>query len=163
MRNAVLGFLLLCSTFLWAQDDIIHFDNIGREDGLSQSTVSGIVQGDDGFMWFATAEGLHRYDGYKLKVYKHDIRDSNSLSDNHLTALFEDSKGYLWVGTYSGNIDRFNKKTKTFEHLRFKDTEGNPNRYQINCIQQDKSGRILVGTDGGGLAVLDVDQESWLI
>ena len=163
MRYTVLGFLLLCSAFLWAQDDIIHFDNIGREDGLSQSTVSGIVQGDDGFMWFATAEGLHRYDGYKLKVFKHDLRDSNSLSDNHLTALYEDNKGYLWIGTYSGHIDCFDKRSKTFKHLRFKDAQGNPNRYQINCIQQDKSGRILVGTDGGGLAVLDAGLENWEI
>ncbi|MFT5723628.1 MAG: ligand-binding sensor domain-containing protein [Bacteroidia bacterium] len=156
--------LLLLLSFLshaMAQKDIVHFDNIGRVDGLAQSTISGIVQGKDGFMWFATAEGLHRYDGYDLKIYKHDIGDTSSLSYNHITSIYEDHQGYIWVGTYTGQLDRFDKRTQLFKHYPFKDRDKNINQYQINCIREDENRNILIGTDGGGMTVFHRKENIW--
>lgn len=152
---------LLWSVLAHAQSDIVHFENIGRENGIAQSTISGIVQGNEGFMWFATAEGLHRFDGYEFKIFKHDLRDTSSLANNYITSLYEDSRGYLWIGTYTGQLDRFDKSTYEFKHFRFLDQSGSENKYQVNCISEDQSGHLLVGLDGGGVMVYDTTTHTW--
>ena len=68
------------------KDNSLHFDHVTLEQGLSQSTVNAIIQDDQGFMWFGTNNGLNRYDGHEISVFKHDPSDANSLSDNHIQA-----------------------------------------------------------------------------
>ena len=68
------------------------------KDGLSQSSILAILQDKRGFMWFATASGLNKYDGYTFKVYLNNPQDSLSISDNGISALYEDRDGYIWVG-----------------------------------------------------------------
>ena len=61
-------FFLISFIWTWAASaqevTPIHFNHIGLEDGLSQSTVFAITQDDQGNMWFATQNGLNKYDGY---------------------------------------------------------------------------------------------------
>ena len=59
--------------------------------GLSQGYVYDILQDRDGFMWFATKDGLNRYDGYSFKVYTYNNYDPYSISNNNVNRLFEDS------------------------------------------------------------------------
>ena len=72
------------------------------EDGLSGFRVYDILQDKRGFMWFATMDGLDRYDGYHFKVFRHTGEDATSLSGNIVSALCEDNHGALWVGTRDG-------------------------------------------------------------
>src|SRR5438477_10947747 len=80
------------------------FETIGIDDGLSQGMVNCIVQDHYGFIWFATKDGLDRYDGYHFVIYRHDPSDPNSIADNYVETVFEDSKGRLWVGTRSQGL-----------------------------------------------------------
>ena len=52
----------------------LRFTHLTTNDGLSQGYVVDILQDRRGFMWFATRDGLNRYDGYTFVVYKHDPR-----------------------------------------------------------------------------------------
>jgi len=52
-----------------------HFDKLTTEDGLSQNTVTSILQDTRGFMWFGTEDGLNKYDGHTFTVYRHDPDD----------------------------------------------------------------------------------------
>jgi len=154
MRSFALVALLFCHFFsLRAQEDLLHFFNITRDDGLAQATVNQVIEGSEGFMWFATAEGLHRYDGYKFKIFKHHLRDTNSLSNDHIIAICEDKKKNIWIGSYTGDLNKFNKETQQVERLLILDQEGQANRYPISCISLDRDGSILVGLDGGGMVV----------
>ena len=78
------------------------FSHITVEDGLPHSYVRAILKDRDGFMWFATARGLVRYDGAHLVVSRHDPNDEASLPPGAPTCLLEDRDGRLWVGTISG-------------------------------------------------------------
>ncbi len=53
-------------------------------------------------MWIGTEGGLNKYDGYNFTVYQHDPYNPNSLSNNHVTDLYEDSDGMLWIATHGG-------------------------------------------------------------
>src|SRR5260221_13593519 len=62
----------------------IIFDHVTGADGLSEGTVLSTVQDELGFMWFATQNGLDKYDGYHFTVYTHNPNQPNSLSANFL-------------------------------------------------------------------------------
>jgi ligand-binding sensor domain-containing protein len=64
---------------LVAQPTNLKFDHIGLEQGLSQSTVYAITQDAQGFMWFGTQDGLNRYDGYLITVFKNNPADQTLL------------------------------------------------------------------------------------
>ncbi len=66
------------------QSRYIKFDRLTAEDGLSNIQVRGITQDNYGFLWFGTANGLNRYDGSSIKVYRLDPDDPNSLSHNNV-------------------------------------------------------------------------------
>jgi ligand-binding sensor domain-containing protein len=68
-------------------------------------------------MWFGTQDGLNRYDGHNFHVFRNDPADSNSIADGYVTALLEDRKGNIWIGTNGGNLDRFDPRSQTFSHF----------------------------------------------
>ncbi|MES1220724.1 MAG: two-component regulator propeller domain-containing protein, partial [Bacteroidota bacterium] len=95
----------------------MSFQNLTINDGLSQGMVNQILQDRYGFMWFATKDGLNRYDGYHFKTYRHDADDTSSLTDSYVQSLLEDSHGRIWAGTSSGNVDFFDHATGKFQHI----------------------------------------------
>ena len=129
-----------------------YFNHLGLEDGLSQSSIYGIVQDRRGFLWFATEDGLNRYDGYGFQVYKPDPDDPNSLADGFIQTLVIDRDGCLWIGTNNGGLDRFDPQTAQFTH--FTHDPDNPNSLSSNdvlSIFQDQAGAFWIGTHGAGL------------
>ena len=96
----------------------IRFDRISLEQGLSQSVVNCILQDSKGFMWFGTEDGLNRYDGYEFRVYKTDPENHNTLSDNFVQSISEDPEGKLWIGTFAGGLNRFDRETEQFTRNR---------------------------------------------
>ncbi len=76
--------------------------------------VLDVMQDKEGFMWFATKDGLNRYDGYQVTVYKNNVQDAYSLPENHITQLLEDEFGNFWVGTLKNGVYLFDKKKERF-------------------------------------------------
>jgi ligand-binding sensor domain-containing protein/two-component sensor histidine kinase len=123
----------------------LAFNTLGINDGLSQGMVTRIIQDRYGFMWFATLDGLNRYDGYKFTVYRHDPRDERSITESYAQVLFEDSKGRLWIGTVSGGLDLYDAETETYLHINKLETEaGKLSEGPVNGIAEDKDGNIWV-------------------
>jgi ligand-binding sensor domain-containing protein len=59
--------------------------------------VNDIYQDDLGYLWFATQDGLNRYDGYNFIIYRPDKADPWSISDNFITRIIPAEDGNLWV------------------------------------------------------------------
>ena len=102
----------------------LKFTHLTTNDGLSQSYVTAILQDRRGFMWFATRDGLNRYDGNTFVVYKHNPNDPGSLSSNFIQDLMEDDHGYLWIATNTG-VNKFDPTTERF--TRYLHDPNNPN------------------------------------
>ena len=133
----------------------IHFKNLGRADGLSQSSVFAIQQDRSGFMWFGTEDGLNRYDGYHFKVYRNIPDDPSSLGDNLIRALLLDRKERLWIVTGHG-LNRFDDEKDRFIHYVHDPADpGSPSEKIIYSVFQDKSGDLWLG----GLKVDRLDEE----
>ncbi|MGY3263933.1 EAL domain-containing protein [Lysobacter sp. HA35] len=88
-----------------------YFEPIGSDRGLTQNSVGAIAQDPLGFVWVGTQGGLHRYDGERYRVYRHDPRDPRSLPDSFVTALAVDESPALWVGTFSQYVARLDLRT----------------------------------------------------
>jgi ligand-binding sensor domain-containing protein/signal transduction histidine kinase len=141
----------------------LRFENISTEQGLSQSTVTAILQDSQGFMWFGTEGGLNKYDGYQFSVYEHDLDNPQSLSDDSVRAIYEDRDGTLWIGTTVG-LDRLDRSTDTFVHhqqaLAGSDI---PTGIWVSVIHQDLLGTLWVGTEGSGLIALDLRTDQFTV
>jgi signal transduction histidine kinase/ligand-binding sensor domain-containing protein/DNA-binding response OmpR family regulator len=156
-------FIILCAgPVLVGHAQNRTFDHITIEKGLSQNTVNDILKDSRGFMWFATNDGLNRYNGYGIKVYRNDVLDSSSLSDNTIYCLLEDSHQNLWIGTRTGGLNYYSWHTDTFMHFRHEpDDEASLGSNLVRCLFEDRDGRIWIGMlRGGGLGVLDPVQMS---
>ena len=107
-------------------------------------------------MWFATQDGLDRYDGNTFVVYKHNPNDPDSLSANLVTDVIEDNQGYLWIATYTGGVNKFDPRTERF--TRYRHDSGNPNSIaadSVNSIARDSRGCLWFGTEASGLDKFD--------
>lgn len=100
-----------------AQSNIISLGHLTTEDGLSQDFVNDIAQDDLGYIWFATNDGLTRYDGRTCVVYRHQPDDTTSLPDSRVSGLATDANGRLWVSTYKG-ICYLDPGTRRFHRVR---------------------------------------------
>ena len=66
-------------------------------------------------MWFATDEGLNRYDGYHFLAYKNDPENNSTISNSFVYDIVEDTQQNLWLATASG-LDKFDRKKERFIH-----------------------------------------------
>lgn len=103
----------------------IPLEWLGVKQGLSQGYISGIIQDKQGFMWFATNDGLNRYDGYKVTVYRNDPKVATSLPDNMVSGIAEDEHENFWVATRNKGLFLFDKKTEQFHSVQLKGLQSN--------------------------------------
>lgn len=134
----------------------MKFQRLSREDGLSMSTITCILQDRMGFMWFGTEDGLNRFNGYEFTVYRYAPDNPATISNNVIYSILEDKDGILWVGTEDGGLNQFDPRTETFSAYRHHPL--NPKSLShdaVVCLYEDRRGGIWIGTEGGGLNFFD--------
>ena len=132
----LLFFLNALCFFAFAQKQNIKFAHLDISSGLSQSNVLCIFQDSRGFMWFGTPDGLNKYDSYSFTVYKKDLKKPGSLSNNYIRDIIEDKNGDLWLATWGGGLNRYNRQKDEFTHYKY-------NQLNANSISGDFSGDFL--------------------
>lgn len=151
---------LLGPALCLAQPGNLRFKHISLEQGLSNSTIECIFQDDRGFIWLGTRDGLNRFDGNQILVYRYNPLDTNSISDNYIRCISQDQSGAIWVGTSNG-LNRFDPKTARF--TRFKNNTDNPSSISHNLITSicvSPTGQLWIGT-GSGLNLYHPAQQSF--
>jgi hypothetical protein len=93
----------------------LFFTSVAFGQGPAHSRVSHIVEDNAGFLWFGTKDGLKRYDGYRFRDFRPNLRNRTSLSGVFINALFKDHSGKLWVAP-DENLDRYDPSTEEFTH-----------------------------------------------
>ncbi len=101
-------------------------------------------------MWFGTQDGLNRYDGANITVYKNNPIDSNSIAANNIICLFQDKAGTLWIGT-EGGLTAFNTYTGRYTNYYHSSSHSSLTGSYVSSIYQDRAGTLWVGTIYSGL------------
>ncbi len=134
-------FLSICTE---AHETIV--ESITVSDGLTQGYVPSILQDARGFVWFATKDGLDRYDGQHFKHYKNNVRDANSLVDNKLYSLEEDALGRIWIASENKGIECFDPETEIFHHLGFAFSDESQSSLTFPKIFKTNNGKLWITT-----------------
>jgi len=117
------------------------FRHLQKSDGLSQSSVFAIAQDSSGFMWFGTRDGLNRYDGHDVRIYRPDESGLGPAGNDVRALLYDHQVGGMWVGTADG-LSLFSPASDRFKH--YAEVMG-----EIRSIYQSASGRIWVASVSG--------------
>ncbi len=150
MRLVLILFIQTCCWSVYPQNSPSHFEHIGTKEGLSQINILSIIQDSRGFMWFGTWDGLNKYDGYTIKVYRNNPKDSNSISYNYINKICESSNGDLWVATNGGGLCKFNRNKEIFKRYKYNTLDTNSIKNNIvNTVLEDSRGVVWVGTSAG--------------
>jgi ligand-binding sensor domain-containing protein len=133
-----------------AQKPDIRFENLRTEQGASQNTISFITRDRYGYIWFATDDGLNKYDGYKITRYRTNAKDPRSIGNNVVNCILEDSKGRLWIGVDQGGLNLYDRNTNSFIRFLYNDTV--PSSLRDNTVRamcEDAEGNLWIGTNTG--------------
>jgi len=142
MKRYLLLFVVLWACFGMQAQQRVRFTHYTADDGLSENRVMSILQDKKGFMWFATWDGLNRFDGSHFKVYKGNPGDPNGFTNNRLNTMQEDSFGFLWILTNDNQIYRFNPENEKFLRLSY-----NADTSKVVVTKTIQYVRILPGND----------------
>jgi len=130
------------------------FITLNANQKLSNPKVIDLFQDRYGFVWVGTGNNLYRYDGNEFIPFRNIPEDSESLSSNNISqeAFQEDKEGNLWVATFDGGLNKFNRKTEKFQ--RFQSNTQNKNSLSsnsLNAIISDGKNGLWIATVGKGL------------
>ena len=153
----------------------VHYRNEpGNPSSLSNNVVRSIYEDRKGVLWIGTGfefpftgykhdddGGLNRMDGDgKFTRYMHDPKNPNSLINNKVRSIFEDSRGIFWIGTSGDGLHTMDRDKGMFERHVY-----NPARPEqlsrpakkgdlpdpITFIREDAGGGIWIGTYRSGI------------
>ncbi|MDF9831711.1 hybrid sensor histidine kinase/response regulator transcription factor [Parabacteroides sp. PF5-6] len=131
-------FFLFPANSIAQSSESFNFRHYTNKDGLSHNTVYHSIQDRRGFMWFATDDGLNRFDGQAFTVYRNNswLQDNDGLLHDHILSLFEDSTGRIWICTEAGTC-YYDYETNTFYSLRLL-TGGSSEEYFDRVIEDNR-------------------------
>lgn len=163
MRTLIKRILAITIVFLIGLADTLaanlEFWKLDTNNGLPSSAVSCIFRDRSGFVWFGTSTGLSRFDGFRFRNFYSNATNKNSLKNNLVTDICEDSDGNLWIETSEGYCI-FNPETEMFdrgmeEWMKSHGMEGVPSEV---FIDHEKNFWIVV--NGKGCYFYDVAEET---
>jgi diguanylate cyclase (GGDEF)-like protein len=138
-----------------------RFDNSMVARGLpikQVGAVNRIIQDKRGFIWIAGENGLGRYDGVSLQVYRREANNLKSLPNNYVSGIALDSHGTVWVGT-QGGLCKYDVESESFERIDKIANQSLP-RESITSLRAYEN-TLYVGTTAG-LTTIDLTKQQIL-
>ncbi|RSK40261.1 two-component regulator propeller domain-containing protein [Mangrovimonas spongiae] len=146
MNHLKLHFLfLVLPAFMFSQSDDkqVAFRELTVEQGLSQNSVVSIAQDQTGFMWFATQDGLNKYDGKQFKHFPYQFEDVTRNTFSKLGKIYVDNYDKVWFVANSGKLHKQGNTPETFKLVS--------NIKKASTVLQAANNDYFIGTYGSGL------------
>lgn len=137
----------------------LEWEHLGPEQGLGMSFLD-ILQDHQGFIWLGSTNGLYRYDGYQIRPFKKYSNKPTGLSSDWVWDLEEDKDGNIWIATYDGGLNKWERASGRIAH--FVHDAADPASLRGNNVMKilaDPAGDIwaVVKTPGGAPALDRLD------
>ncbi|MFW5761905.1 MAG: two-component regulator propeller domain-containing protein, partial [Cyclobacteriaceae bacterium] len=132
---------------------------LGNPLSISSNNITSLIKDSFGYIWIGTVDGgLNKLDPSTGRFIRYFEGEPNSVNNNSITCLYEDQQKNLWVGTKNGlskftpqKGSRLFEKTDVVKTYLFSDEHNSISSNDIQCIVQDSTGIIWIGTNSGGL------------
>ncbi|MEP6646078.1 MAG: two-component regulator propeller domain-containing protein [Saprospiraceae bacterium] len=146
---------------LLSQTDQIVFNRLSDQEGLPNNLVRLVYQDREGVLWIGSFNGIVRYDGYSMRSYHHNIRDSTSISGSVILAFYEDSRGRLWIGSHGKGVDVSNRDKSLFKRIHLIDNPTGTKGLNVLDITEDSVGQMWMATSEG-LIIVKEDKRGFI-
>ena len=157
---AIFSFFFFIPLIFYAEVRI-RFDHLTIYDGLSQASVTTIIQDSKGYMWIGTQDGLNRFNGYDFTIFKNDPNDKTTISDNSILKIYEDRTGNIWIATLNG-LNQYNRQTETFIRYFFREKSNKKIKSQFISIIEDSYSNLWIGSRRNGLIKFNKKNKNWV-
>ncbi|NII27182.1 hypothetical protein HB364_18990 [Pseudoflavitalea sp. X16] len=141
--------ILLLHIHAAAQQATYSFRTIDINQGLSQNSVIDIANDGKGFLWFATQDGLNRYDGKGFAIFRKNFDDITTPAYSRLGKIIPGINHDLWLITSGGRLERFNLYNDS--STPYKALSSGTILPPVSCFRQDEKGALWIGTERDGL------------
>ena len=150
-----LSFVLtfLCTQIVEAQ---LRFEKFSLNDKLTSNSVIRTFNDSEGFLWFGTKDGLCRFDGYDIKVFRSSAFTPGRMTNNEIQCIAEDNNHRIWIGTLEG-VNIIDKKSYTISELKNDFTR----KERINSIIKDAKGNMWIGTSSNGILCMNPETKKF--
>ncbi|WP_276371438.1 hybrid sensor histidine kinase/response regulator transcription factor [Chryseolinea sp. H1M3-3] len=136
------------------------YQHVDKAAKISNSAITSVYMDQDDYVWLGTWDGLNRYDGSAIKVYKPDPFVKGTISNNVIRDILEDGRGNLWVVTHLG-INKYNRTTNSFQVFLDSLTDIPFLEYNIRaCIGADSS--VWISLIGKGISRYAYKEDKFL-
>jgi signal transduction histidine kinase/ligand-binding sensor domain-containing protein len=166
---------ILSNFFLYiaTAQQLRNYTSYTVDNGLAQNTVWDALQDYKGFMWFGTADGINRFDGHKMRHYKHSEKDSTSILGQTAFHFYETKNKQLWISHNKG-ISVYNRATDCFyniylylDRLRISDSYSNligqDGKGNMWCLTQNKKLLCFSTTTLKRIRTIDLPQNEYRV
>ncbi|MEA4885568.1 MAG: two-component regulator propeller domain-containing protein [Bacteroides graminisolvens] len=139
-----------------ATDDFVRLEkSVYTSEYLNRSSFINCLLVDGPILWIGTEiSGMDKMESrnLKLRLYTNNRYDPNSLAENPVNSIFEDSYGNLWVGNVEQGLGLRKKDTDEFIHYRHQSGNTNSLSHNSVCdIAEDNRNQLWIATSGGGV------------
>ncbi|WP_020528031.1 hybrid sensor histidine kinase/response regulator transcription factor [Flexithrix dorotheae] len=142
--------------------------NLHQNKSISHNKVFSVCVDHHDNVWAGTlGEGLNKLiidpetqKVVKIKHFKHESGNSLSISDNEVWTIYEDKQQTLWIGTYDGGLQYFNRQNQTFIKFHLPKINGHEIK-SVKTILQDSQNKLWIGTEHFGLFQFDLNEKSF--
>jgi len=154
LKAFILYVIFVSSGFILRAQDHIQFKNYTINDGLSQSSVSCIIQDQLGALWLGTQDGINRFNGKNFEVFSAD--QGYDISNEYIHTSFTDRNGNMWFGSYNG-LTKYNPRTVKFSSFQLDSKQ----RLEVHSIAEDSKGNLWIGTAFGRIFKFNTENYSF--
>lgn len=153
MKLFLSGLLSLFVLTIYGQT-AYRFRNYSINDGLSQSSVTSIIQDNNNALWIGTQDGLNRFDGKSFEIFTSD--DTKGLESEYIKCSAKTKDGKLWFGTTNG-LTVFNPLNEMFQTF----SSDQKTALQIESISIDPQQNLWIGTSGKGILLFNTSTKKF--
>jgi ligand-binding sensor domain-containing protein len=132
-----------------AQKSNMTFHYLTSNEGLSQNRIRCILRDSRENMWFGTYDGLNKYNGSQVTVYRNQVNNPKSISCERITDILEDAEKNIWVATEDG-LNLYVPALGSFVTFKNNPIDNSSiSGNHINCIYCDKQHNVWFGIENG--------------
>ena len=154
LHNWLFVIIILFSKSLLHGQTTYRFNNYTINEGLSQSSVTCIIQDNTNSLWVGTQDGLNRFDGKSFEIFNSD--ETKGIESEYIRCSFKTKNGNLWFGTSNG-LTKYDVKKEEFKtYLTLKKTP-----LQIEKITVDNDGNLWLASLTSCLLIFNPNTEKF--
>ncbi len=154
----ILFFLLFCPKLINGQEPYrLSFNHLTTEQGLSNNNVFYMHRDSRGYLWLASVNGLNRYDGQKVKVYK---QYNSGIKGDRIKKIVEDKDGNLWIGSTEG-LNFYNRKLDIITAVNSPENDKAFSGYPHAIDNKGLLWLVITNTKGPKLYTYNIDSKQY--